>query len=110
MKKNPIISYLRESKEELEKVSWPTRRDTIRYTTATIVMTAILAVLLGALDLGFTTGLRELIDLSGGSSTVPNDIQINPVVESVTTDEGAILEVTPEAETETEGEPTDETN
>lgn len=99
MKKNPIISYLRESKEELEKVSWPTRRDTIRYTLATVIMTAVMAVFLGALDLGFTTGLRELIDLSGATSTVPNDVQINPVVESVTTDDGAILEVTPEAET-----------
>lgn len=104
MKKNPIISYLRESKVELEKVSWPTRRDTVRYTVATVVMTAVMAVLLGALDLGFTTGLRELIDLSGGSSTVPSDLQINPVVESVTTEDGATLEVTPGTEEGSETE------
>ena len=89
MKKNPIISYFRESKEELEKTSWPTQKETIRYTVATIAVTALMAVLFALLDAGLGLGLLELIKLSGSSDTVPN-LDISPVVESIESDDGTI--------------------
>ena len=95
MKKNPITSYLRESKEELEKVSWPTRKDTIRYSVATIVITLIVAVIIGALDLGFSTGLKGLLNISGGTSTTPN-FEINQIIEDVEVEGGTIVTDTEE--------------
>jgi len=48
-----ILTYLGESRLELKKVSWPTRRQTIRYTVAVILMSICLAAFLGGLDFLF---------------------------------------------------------
>lgn len=56
-----LTAYLRESKEELEKVAWPTRQDTFRYTVLVVGTCVILAVAIAALDAGLTTGLEWLV-------------------------------------------------
>lgn len=48
----PIVNYLRSSKAELLKVSWPTRKDTIRYSTIVLTVSAVVAVFFAALDFG----------------------------------------------------------
>ncbi|TSC78383.1 MAG: Protein translocase subunit SecE [Parcubacteria group bacterium Gr01-1014_33] len=45
-----IITYLKESKLELKKVTWPTREETIRYTVTVIVISGVVAIFLGGLD------------------------------------------------------------
>lgn len=45
-----ILDYLRSSKSEFEKVSWPTRRDTIRYTALVIGLSAVVAIFFAGLD------------------------------------------------------------
>ncbi len=45
-----IISFLKEVKEELGKVAWPTREQTLRYTILVILVTVVVGVLLGGLD------------------------------------------------------------
>lgn len=48
-----ILAYLGEARLELKKVSWPTRRQTIRYTVAVVLMSIGVAAFLGGLDFLF---------------------------------------------------------
>ncbi|MBU0731642.1 preprotein translocase subunit SecE [Patescibacteria group bacterium] len=54
-------TYLKESREELKKVSWPTRKDTLKGTYTVLVFTLIVAVFLGVLDYFFNLGLEEFL-------------------------------------------------
>jgi preprotein translocase SecE subunit len=47
-----VVNYLRSSKAELMKVSWPSRRDTIRYSTLVFTVSIVVAVFFAALDYG----------------------------------------------------------
>ena len=60
---NPVVKYFREAKVELEKVSWPTRKDTVTYSTLVFVLSIGTAAFIGALDLGLTKGLEKLISI-----------------------------------------------
>ena len=51
LKKLPgLTQYIKESREELAKVTWPTRQATIRYTTIVMVASVLVGLLTGALD------------------------------------------------------------
>lgn len=56
---NPI-TYSKEVREELVKVTWPTRQQTIQKTTLVIVASLAVGIYIGALDFIFTS-LSELI-------------------------------------------------
>jgi preprotein translocase subunit SecE len=56
---NPI-TYFKEVREELTKVTWPTRQQTIQKTTLVIVSSVVVGFYIGALDFIFTK-LSELI-------------------------------------------------
>ena len=45
-----IINFLKEVKEELGKVVWPSREQTIRYTVLVIIVAVAVGLFLGALD------------------------------------------------------------
>lgn len=45
-----ILHFLLEVKEELLKVAWPTREQTIRYTVLVIIVAVLVGVFLGGLD------------------------------------------------------------
>jgi len=49
-----LTNYLRSVKSELEKVSWPSRRDTIRYSALVIGISVVTAVIFASLDAGFS--------------------------------------------------------
>jgi preprotein translocase subunit SecE len=49
-----LINYFKETKEEMGHVSWPTRRQTIVYTSLVIFISLFVAVLLGVFDALFT--------------------------------------------------------
>ena len=49
-----IISFLKEVKEELSKVTWPSREQTIRYTVLVILVAVTVGIFLGGLDLILT--------------------------------------------------------
>lgn len=57
-----LSSFLQESKQELMRVNWPSREDTVRLTLVVILMSLLIAAFLGALDALFTY-LLELIVL-----------------------------------------------
>ncbi|MEK7116207.1 MAG: preprotein translocase subunit SecE [Patescibacteria group bacterium] len=55
-----IISYLRGTKEEIRKVSWPSRQDTFRYSALVVGASIVVAVFFATLDFGFT----ELVNVT----------------------------------------------
>lgn len=60
---NRIRVFLQESRQELKRVNWPTRQETIRYTLFVIVMSIALAVFLGVFDMIFIRLLEGLLGL-----------------------------------------------
>jgi len=49
-KENPIIRYLRETRAELRKVSWPSRDEAINLTAIVVAVTTAVAAFLGIVD------------------------------------------------------------
>jgi len=56
-----IINYIKESKEELKKVVWPTRKETIKYTLLVIGISIVTAIFLGAIDFGLNIVVEKII-------------------------------------------------
>ena len=54
-------NYFKESKDEMRKVVWPSRKQTIRYTMMVIGVSVAMAAFLGTVDLIFTTVLDKVI-------------------------------------------------
>ncbi|MEI6405231.1 MAG: preprotein translocase subunit SecE [Actinomycetes bacterium] len=49
-----IALFIRQVLAELKKVVWPTREQLVTYTAVVIVFVTVLALVVSALDLGFT--------------------------------------------------------
>lgn len=65
--KNPItwmIDYIRESKEELNKVTWPSKKTVLNYSIIVIIVSLLTAGFFAGLDWLLQQGLAELIRLS----------------------------------------------
>ena len=60
-----IGNYIRDTRIELKHVTWPTQKQAFVYTVLVIGVSALVAVFLGLVDFGFTTGLNHLIQLKG---------------------------------------------
>ena len=58
---NKIISYIKESKDELKKVVWPSRKETIKYTLLVIGISVVMAIFLGAIDFGLNIAIEKII-------------------------------------------------
>ena len=56
-----IKQFLREAYSEMQKVSWPTREQTIQYTTLVVVISLTVAIFLGVLDYGFGSMIKKFI-------------------------------------------------
>jgi len=52
------IGFVRESRDELRKVTWPSRQTTIRYTLIVIGASVAVGAIIGGLDFLFTEALR----------------------------------------------------
>lgn len=57
-----LTRYLKESKDELKKVVWPTRQETIRNTLLVIGISLGVAVFLGLMDYALNFGLQNIIE------------------------------------------------
>lgn len=58
-----LVRFIKEEQDEIQKVDWPSRNDTRRLTIVVLSLTAVMAVVLGGLDLALTllyAGLRGL--------------------------------------------------
>lgn len=59
---NPIVKYFYEAIEELKKVTWPSRKTLLNHTVLVIGVSLVLALFLGAIDLGLTSGLQLILN------------------------------------------------
>ena len=55
------VSFFRETRDELKKVVWPTRQETIRLTMVVIAVSLLVGLFLGGLDFLFTSILQKLV-------------------------------------------------
>jgi len=56
-----IINFLKEVKEEMGKVNWPTKKEVLKNTLIVIGISVVLAAFLGGLDFLFTNLLNKLV-------------------------------------------------
>ena len=55
------LQFLRECKNELKKVKWPTRKELLASTAVVIVLTLIVALYLGLVDFGLIKIIKNII-------------------------------------------------
>ncbi len=56
-----MIQYFKDSYAEMKKVTWPTKKQTINYSTLVIALSVGMAVFFSVLDYVFNLGLTKLI-------------------------------------------------
>ncbi len=57
----PIAQYLRDTRAELRKVTWPSRKEAWHLTLVVLGTTAGMAAILGLADYGFSETIRALV-------------------------------------------------
>ncbi len=60
---NPILRYIRETRAELAKVTWPSREEGIRLTIIVLIVTAVSSVFLWAVDSFFSFLIAQILRL-----------------------------------------------
>ena len=60
-KENAIIKYLKETRAELKKVNWPSRREATNLTLIVIAVTVFMAFVLGVIDYIFATLFKLIL-------------------------------------------------
>ncbi|MBQ9405499.1 MAG: preprotein translocase subunit SecE [Desulfovibrio sp.] len=61
---NPVTRFLRyveDARAELRKVTWPTLQETRKATLAVLGFIAVMAVILGLVDLGLSTLIKAIL-------------------------------------------------
>ena len=53
--------YVEDSKAELRKVTWPTLKETRKATLAVLGFVAVMAVILGLVDLGLSALIKSIL-------------------------------------------------
>lgn len=85
-----VKEYVLSSKAELEKVSWPSRKTTIRYSVLVISASVIAAAAFAALDFGFHGGVQAVLSRRVSAPIVTEQtnepIKITPNVEAINPD------------------------
>ncbi|MDH3426152.1 MAG: preprotein translocase subunit SecE [Acidimicrobiia bacterium] len=56
-----IRQFLREVRQELNRVAWPTRQEVMTFTTVTVITTASLTAIVFGMDFVFKQTILELI-------------------------------------------------
>lgn len=60
---NPVVAYVKESKDELRKVAWPSRKVVIQDTIIVVAVSLVMAAFFGVVDYGLSKGLEQLLTL-----------------------------------------------
>ncbi|MFH0779914.1 MAG: preprotein translocase subunit SecE [Parcubacteria group bacterium] len=61
LKENKLSRYLIDSKNELKKVAWPTKSETVKHTLIVILISLFTAALIGVLDYIFAGALTKIL-------------------------------------------------
>ena len=59
---NTLIQYLKETKAELKEVVFPTSKQTITFTIIVIVISVIVAIMLGGIDAALQVLLEKIVN------------------------------------------------
>ena len=62
--KKGLSKFFHETKEEMKKVTWPTKKETINHTIIVLIISVCVAAFIGLVDWFFTIGLDKLISLN----------------------------------------------
>jgi preprotein translocase subunit SecE len=54
-------AFLRETRDELKKVVWPSRQEIIRLTAVVIAVSLLVGLFLGGLDFVFTKSIQTIV-------------------------------------------------
>ncbi len=60
-KVDQLKDYFDKSKAELKKITWPSRKETISTSIAVIVMTVVMALYLGLVDMGLAMLIKFIL-------------------------------------------------
>lgn len=63
IKNNALTNYIRDAREEMRKVVWPSRKTVVRDTLIVIGISIAVGAFFGGLDFGFSVGLQKLVEL-----------------------------------------------
>ncbi len=55
------MQYLTNSRQELRKVNWPTKKQAFNYTLGVIIFSLAVSLFLGALDIGFAYIIKLIL-------------------------------------------------
>ncbi len=58
---NALVRYLKETRAEIRKVTWPTREEATNLTLIVLAVTIAMAIFLGAVDFIFQNLIRLLV-------------------------------------------------
>ena len=83
---NTAIDYLRSSKNELTKVTWPSRQNTTRYSILVIGISVSVAAFFGVLDVGLSRVVTSALanKKMNQAQTAPVQTPIMPTAEQTT--------------------------
>lgn len=56
-----FTKYVEDSRAELRKVSWPTVKETRKHTIAVLIVVAVMAVVLGAVDFALSSLIKYIL-------------------------------------------------
>ncbi len=73
-----VIQYIRASRAELEKVSWPSRRETVRYSALVIAVSVIVAAFFGLLDGGLNKIVQAVVTRTPAADTSASPVTTVP--------------------------------
>jgi preprotein translocase subunit SecE len=59
-KRTPPRVFLKEVRQELKKVAWPTRQEMVAYTVVVLVAVVVLTALVFGMDLAFAKGVLRI--------------------------------------------------
>ncbi|MFS4439652.1 preprotein translocase subunit SecE [Paracoccaceae bacterium GXU_MW_L88] len=65
MKRPTPAQFIQQTRAEIAKIVWPTRRETITTTIMVLIMAAIAALFFSVVDMGIGFGLRQILGLAG---------------------------------------------
>ncbi len=56
-----FFGFFREVRDELKKVTWPTRDETIKMTVAVIITTVVVGIYVGSIDFALTKAIEQIL-------------------------------------------------
>ncbi len=61
-KRTTPAQFMREMRQELRRVNWPTRKEVIKYSIVVLITVSLLIAFVGGLDYGLAEGTLRLFD------------------------------------------------